>query len=405
MPDREAYAEYAAVSADEVVQAGTAQPRRPPDFRWSVTAWRALFDAGALRDGQRVLVHAAAGGVGPWPSSLRPTPGHVVGTASSENRAYLRELGVDEFVNYREEQFEACRQPVNLVLDAVGGDTLERSIPVLADGGRIVTLPEPPSEAVRQMARQERNATVDWFSVEPDATTLAALCSLVGTTISGQRLAGSYPLSDAATAHQESETATSAGNSSSRSAVTDRREPTSGPRCMTAEVAEKRWRLPALSPIMRSNGGSDTRSGVGHCLHGLQAFSLIGDETGSRFSRPSGTPTTRPVPFSRLYETVETDTSHQFNYHLKRLTGQFVRKTDAGYELRTAGERRPRDRRRVVQRSPSPRAVRDRRRLHQCGSPLQASYDDERLAIDCPACGRTHGVLVSARRPPRPDPR
>jgi len=85
------------------------------------------------------------------------------------------------------------------------------------------------------MARRERNATVDWFSVEPDATTLAALCSLVEDDHLRTTVSGSYPLSDAATAHQESEDGHVRGNSSSRSAVTDRREPTSGPRCMTAE--------------------------------------------------------------------------------------------------------------------------------------------------------------------------
>jgi NADPH:quinone reductase-like Zn-dependent oxidoreductase len=209
MPDPgEAYAEYAAVSADEVVTkpAPLSHTEAAGLPMVGLTAWRALFDAGALRDGQRVLVHAAAGGVGHVAVQLAAHAGaHVVGTASSENEAYLRELGVDEFVNYREEQFERVVNPVNLVLDAVGGDTLERSIPVLADGGRIVTLPEPPSEAVSEMARRERNATVDWFSVEPDATTLAALCSLVEDDHLRTTVSGSYPLSDAATAHQESE--------------------------------------------------------------------------------------------------------------------------------------------------------------------------------------------------------
>ncbi|ELY75286.1 NADP-dependent oxidoreductase [Natrinema gari] len=203
-----AYAEYAAVPADEVVTKPT--PLSHADAAGlpmvGLTAWRALFDAGALRDGQRVLVHAAAGGVGHVAVQLAAHAGaHVVGTASGENEAYLRELGVDEFVNYRAERFERVVDSVDLVLDAVGGDTLERSIAVLADGGRIVTLPEPPSEAVCETVRQERNATVDWFSIEPDATTLAELRALIEDGHLRPTVSGSYPLSDVATAHQESE--------------------------------------------------------------------------------------------------------------------------------------------------------------------------------------------------------
>ncbi len=209
MPDPgETYAEYVAVPAAEVVT-------KPPTLSHAeaaglpmvgLTAWRALFDVGALRDGQRVLVHAAAGGVGHVAVQLAAHAGaHVVGTASGENEAYLRELGVDGFVNYRTERFERVVSSVDLVLDAVGGDTLERSIPVLADGGRIVTLPEPSSETLCETARQERDATVDWFSVEPDAATLADLHALVEDGHLRPTVSGSYPLSDAAAAHRESE--------------------------------------------------------------------------------------------------------------------------------------------------------------------------------------------------------
>lgn len=129
-----------------------------------------------------------------------------------------------------------------------------------------------------------------------------------------------------------------------------------------------------------------------HCLRPAEAFSLVGDETRVEILEALWNTDDTPVPFSRLYETVGTDTSPQFNYHLKQLTGQFVRKTDAGYELRTAGKHVVHA---IVAGSfnahPHLEPFETGDDCTQCGSPLRASYDDERLAIDCPACGRTHG--------------
>ena len=129
-----------------------------------------------------------------------------------------------------------------------------------------------------------------------------------------------------------------------------------------------------------------------HCLGPAEAFSLVGDETRMTILEALWHAAEPPVPFSRLYELSETDTTARFNYHLNRLTGHFVRKTDGGYELRTAG-------RNVVQVvvAGSFNAHPDRDPFEtgdpctRCGETLVASYDDEQLAVDCPACGLTHG--------------
>ena len=209
MPDPgETYAEYAAVPATDVVLTPETLDHAAAAGLPMVglTAWRALFDDGGLREGQRVLVHAAAGGVGHVAVQLAASAGaRVVGTASARNEAFVRDLGVDEFVDYRNQRFEDAVTDAALVLDTVGGDTLERSIDALADGGRIVTLPEPPSERLVETARRERNATVRWFSVEPDAATLAALRALVDDGVVRPTISDVRPLSEAAAAHRESE--------------------------------------------------------------------------------------------------------------------------------------------------------------------------------------------------------
>jgi len=104
------------------------------------TAWLALFGAGRLQAGQRVLVHAAAGGVGSFAVQFAKQAGaHVIATASARNLGLARELGADEAIDYQRQDFSAVVRDVDLVLDTVGGDTLERSWQVLAATGAIVS--------------------------------------------------------------------------------------------------------------------------------------------------------------------------------------------------------------------------------------------------------------------------
>ncbi len=113
-----------------------------------LTAWQSLFVAGGLKAGQRVLIHAASGGVGSlavqlakWKSAV------VIGTASEANHAFIRSLGVDQVVDYNTERFEDVVQPVDMVFDTLGGDVQERSWKVLKPGGILVSIVAPPSEA------------------------------------------------------------------------------------------------------------------------------------------------------------------------------------------------------------------------------------------------------------------
>lgn len=209
MPDPgNTYAEYAAVPADHVVGKPDCLDHTTAAGvpMVGLTAWRALFEVGKLEAGHRVLVHAAAGGVGHMAVQFADHVGaEVVGTASGGNEAFLRDLGVDEFVNYRTTRFETAVDDVDLVVDAVGGETLDRSVDVLADGGCLVTLPEPPTDAVRERARVERNGTVAWFSVEPDASTLARIRTLLAAGNVKPTISGTWPLDAAGAAQRRSQ--------------------------------------------------------------------------------------------------------------------------------------------------------------------------------------------------------
>jgi NADPH:quinone reductase-like Zn-dependent oxidoreductase len=160
-----------------------------------LTAWQALFDAGGLARGQRVLIHAAAGGVGHLAVQLAKDKGaYVIGTASSNNHEFLRELGIDEVIDYRTDRFEEAIQPVDLVLDAVGGDTQSRSWKVLRRGGTLVSIVTPPS-AELATAHGAKGAFV---FVRPDAAQLAELGRLVDEKRMRVVVETVLPLSEAA---------------------------------------------------------------------------------------------------------------------------------------------------------------------------------------------------------------
>jgi len=107
----------------------------------ALTAWQALFEHGRLVRGQRALIHGGSGGVGSFAVQLAHARGaHVIATASAHHIDLVRDLGADEVIDYRADRFDEVVRYVDLVLDTVGGETLERSRRVLKSGGRLVTI-------------------------------------------------------------------------------------------------------------------------------------------------------------------------------------------------------------------------------------------------------------------------
>ena len=107
----------------------------------ALTAWQALFEKANLLRGQRVLVHGAAGSVGMFAVQLARWRGaFVIATAASGNLDLVRSLGADQVIDYRNTRFENIICDVEVVIDPVGGETLDRSWKVLKPGGTVVTV-------------------------------------------------------------------------------------------------------------------------------------------------------------------------------------------------------------------------------------------------------------------------
>jgi NADPH:quinone reductase-like Zn-dependent oxidoreductase len=141
----------------------------------ALTAWQALFDHGGLSEGQTALIHGAAGGVGVFATQLARWKGaRVITTASAYNADFVRELGADEVIDYATARFEDVVHDVDVVLDAVGGDTLARSWQVVKPGGALVSVVSPLSgQPVRDDIRYI------YFIVEPSGAQLREIGALI----------------------------------------------------------------------------------------------------------------------------------------------------------------------------------------------------------------------------------
>jgi NADPH:quinone reductase-like Zn-dependent oxidoreductase len=140
-----------------------------------LTAWQALFVHGTLSTGQRVLVLGAGGGVGTFAVQLaRWAGGHVVGSGRLWSRELVLDLGADEFVGMRRLELEGI-DPVDLVVDLVGGELLERSWSTVKAGGRLVSVVEPPAPDAAERA----GVRASYFIVEPDRVQLAEIARLI----------------------------------------------------------------------------------------------------------------------------------------------------------------------------------------------------------------------------------
>lgn len=165
----------------------------------TLTAWQALFELGNLAEGQTVLIHGAAGGVGHVAVQLAKWRGaKVLGTAS-RNLDFLRELGVDEIIDYSAVPFEEVVRDVDVVIDTIGGEVQERSCMVLKPQGILVSVIQTPSDEMT--ARYGvRSAMV--YSTPPIGKVLTEVAALVDAGLVKPHVSTVLPLTEIRRAHE-----------------------------------------------------------------------------------------------------------------------------------------------------------------------------------------------------------
>jgi NADPH:quinone reductase-like Zn-dependent oxidoreductase len=170
-----------------------------------LTAWQGLVDAAQLEDGQRLLIHGGGGGVGHLAVQIAKARGaHVTATVSRSKRDFVRGLGADEVLDYRAVDFASEVGDLDVVLDLVGGEYGERSLPTLHAGGVLVTAADPMNQRLADKAG-EAGVRFAGIMVEPDHVALESLADLVDDGRLRVHLDRTFAFDDIAKAHRHVE--------------------------------------------------------------------------------------------------------------------------------------------------------------------------------------------------------
>jgi NADPH:quinone reductase-like Zn-dependent oxidoreductase len=199
------YAEFANAKEDEM----SVKPKNI-DFEKAAavplaatTAWQALIDTAKIDEGQTVLIHGGSGGVGSFAVQIAKARGaKVIATASSANQDLLKQLGVDQSIDYTTTKFQDVVKDVDVVLNCVRADTLPASYGVVKKGGVIVSVTGDPDPA----ECDKRGIRCSGVMAHPDANVLQELTKLIEANKITPVVSQTFPLAEAAKAHQQIET-------------------------------------------------------------------------------------------------------------------------------------------------------------------------------------------------------
>ncbi len=169
----------------------------------ALTAWQALVDTAKLSAGQTILIHGGSGGVGSFAIQIAKAKGaKVYATASTANQDFLKQLGADVAIDYTKQKFEDVAKDVDVVLDSVGKDTLQRSYGVVKKGGFLVTIVARPDSS----ELEKHGIHGSSLSVAPNSHELTEITKLIEEKKIKVIVSQTFPLSDAAKAQEQAAT-------------------------------------------------------------------------------------------------------------------------------------------------------------------------------------------------------
>lgn len=164
----------------------------------ALTAWEALVEHAAVRAGDRVLVHGAAGGVGGFLTQLGTALGaRVTGSAHTKDVAYVGSLGAERVIDVDHEALDAESGAFDVVINAVGAHTPQALFAAIRRGGRLLTLQEPPSQELAD----EYGVTAEFFVVTAQRESLARLAEMIDAGKLQVAVAATFPLAEGRAAY------------------------------------------------------------------------------------------------------------------------------------------------------------------------------------------------------------
>lgn len=177
----------------------------------ALTAWQVLVHQANISEGQRVLIHAAAGGVGHFGVQIAKHFGaEVMGTASDYNKGFLDELGVDVFIDYKKDKFESQIDQVDVVFDPIGGETTERSIKIIKRGGKLISIVGGVKESMNPVL-QQHGISGENYLVHSSGSDMKQLAELLDQGIIKPHISQVFKFDQIAEAHRQIETGKTRG--------------------------------------------------------------------------------------------------------------------------------------------------------------------------------------------------
>ena len=177
----------------------------------ALTAWQVLVHEAKLSQGQQVLIHAAAGGVGHFAVQIAKHLGaKVIGTASASNEDFLMEIGVDVPIDYKSSNFEDQIEQVDIVLDPIGGETTERSLQTLKKGGILVSIVGGVKDHLNSII-EEKGITAKNYLVHSSGSDMKQLAELLEKGIIKPHISQRFSFEEIAEAHHQIESGRTRG--------------------------------------------------------------------------------------------------------------------------------------------------------------------------------------------------
>lgn len=208
-----AYAEYVAAPAGHLAlkPEKTSFEHAAATTLAALTAWQCLTVHYKINRGDKILIHAASGGVGHFAVQIAKHFGaYVIGTSSAANRELVLSLGADEHIDYETKKFEDVSAVVDFVLDTIGGDNIDRSLQVIRPGGAIISIPSGLNESVVEKAKA-RGVHGSHFLVSSNGNDMRSLAALLENGTIQPHVSQVFAFDDIASAHRQVESGKTAG--------------------------------------------------------------------------------------------------------------------------------------------------------------------------------------------------
>lgn len=207
------YAEYVAAPASHLAlkPENTSHEEAAAATLAALTAYQGLVQQANVQSGQKVLIHAASGGVGHFAVQIAKHLGaSVIGTSSAANKEFVLGLGADEHIDYRAVKFEEVASDLDFVLETIGGDQIDRSLQVVKKGGTMISIPSGLSEQITEKAKA-KGINGFFFLVQSNGADMKVIAEWLERGIIKAHVSKTYPFAEMARAHEHVETGRTVG--------------------------------------------------------------------------------------------------------------------------------------------------------------------------------------------------